>query len=272
MSNLETYTIHNYMKEHKHRYRYLNTLKQNYKKMRYEEKTADLEDKKLNCKNLYLKEIDFFRKNVRYREVLVEYIQMFGKNIHLNRVYQINKFDPKKKNIIIVIESPHKFEFVYQNNKLKATGSLNDKARENIQNLLHIKLEMDKNAVWGQHNVLVVNFITYPLSFGLNTDLFRSLNFIECLNDKDLNIITNFTEAIKKSGKPEIVLNCASNGTQILDVQDDKVKKELSDLSVSLFGQQKETVKEIIDYIINENLSGLIKVYKNNLLNPADWR
>ncbi len=272
MSNLETYTIHNYMKEHKNRYRFFNTLKQNFKKLKYEEKTDSIENRKETCRISYRKELEFLRNNVRYFQIFSEYKLMFSRDNQFRNIYLINKYDQKKKNIVLLIESPHRDEFLYENNKVRFTGDINEKTKENIQNLLHIKLNMEKNSVWGQHNVMIIAVSKFPLSLGVNTDLFRSLNFIEEMKQNGQTLIDDFIKCLDKIGNLEFVINCSGTGTNILDGTDEKIKKQIEELSLSKYGKSADSIKQFIDILVENEVKKPIKNYINTLFNPADWR
>lgn len=128
--------------------------------------------------------------------------------------------------IVIVLESPHKDEYIFNENQKQYIGPALGTTGQNLLNWLpsvlinYVPTEIDKktatakciekhNIKLGVYAVKLVNAVQYQCSLGQETELFRD-NVFSKMWEKP-NIRKSFGKRLEEC-KPSIIINCCTKG------------------------------------------------------------
>ena len=145
-----------------------------------------------------------------------------------------------KKNIIIILESPHKDEYKDKEFIAPALGKTGINLKDKFKGKIDEVIENNANLLEGEYNLVLVNAIQYPTSLGFTTSNFRDRMWL------DLWIVNNFRQCLINrinSYNPDIIINLCTNGSHKENpfVYDENSKditmKFLKDIFENIYGK-----------------------------------
>ena len=121
------------------------------------------------------------------------------------------------KRIIIILESPHKDEYIIKENKCigyPAMGQTGISIKKYLQNIINNKLIDELDSQY-EYDIILMNSIQYQTSLGENPKLFRDRIWTTLWIKYELR--SNFIERLKEY-KPDIIFNFCSKGDHSKDL------------------------------------------------------
>lgn len=189
---------------------------------------------------------------------------------------KINNRNTNYKNILVILESPHKDEYKDIEFIAPALG----KTGMNLDNKFEFKIKEvianheELKQLNGEYNLILANAIQYPTSLGFSTSKFRDRIWL------DLWIVNNFRQHLINrinDYRPSIIINLCTNGAHkenpfVYDENSkDITKKFLEDIfkNDEKFRVSKSQKKIMYDEkcVYNENLANIrLKMFVQNAI------
>lgn len=126
-----------------------------------------------------------------------------------NRNCNLNNIVKSYKNLLIVLESPHKDEYKDKEFIAPALGKTGINLKDKFESKINKVIENNTD-LRGLYNIVLVNAIQYPTSLGFTTSNFRDRIWL------DLWIVNGFRkELIERINNysPSIIINLCTNGS-----------------------------------------------------------
>jgi hypothetical protein len=178
-----------------------------------------------------------------------------------------SQFRSNATRVIIILESPHKDEYLDGKNKLKQPICANGTTGNNLKECLSQLIDAMK--LKGQNiDIAVINAIPYQCSQGVSTEVLRDFVWLKCWFEFGYNDTLDLLNKIK----PDYIVNCCTKGCHFLpsasshEVSKKYIEAVIDKTKIGNYDDiayyEKEVGKK--EYSLREFVNKCIKNYKNN--------
>ena len=199
-----------------------------------------------------------------------------------NEPYKKEDLKEGVKKVVIILESPHKDEYIENGNPIVlpicANGRTGEKIQEYICEILYTHLSINKTEAV---EVIIINAVKYQCSQGLSTEILRDFTWLKCWYNFGYSETLNFLTEIA----PSIIINCCTKGSHFLSNGKTPVRKKyieevlgINDIynynGIQFYKQQKTN-----EYSLRELVNNCILQYKKDnkevllyrCVHPSTW-
>lgn len=148
----------------------------------------------------------------------------------------INNFRNNAKKVVIILESPHKDEYLEKENPICANGKTGENLKNQLVNLLNNLGVANQNT-----DIVILNAIPYQCSQGVSTEVLRDFVWLKCWYDFGYD---NMLDLLKKIS-PDHIVNCCTKGCHFLFSSGNNVSKTYIEkvVGAQVFNAEKNNQK-----------------------------
>lgn len=180
--------------------------------------------------------------------------------------FDINKtniFRDNAKKVVIILESPHKDEYLEKGNPICANGKTGENLKTQLVNLLSNLDVANQNT-----DIVILNAIPYQCSQGVSTEVLRDFVWLKCWYNFGYD---NMLDLLNKIS-PDHIINCCTKGCHFLFSSGSNVSKTYIEkvIGAQVFNEERNNQKFFDnspgkkEYSLREFVSQCLRNYAQN--------